>query len=118
MVPTVAPAGGGKADDNPAAVAGSATVKRDPSGATIDLEVKGLDASKYHVYVINSVNRASKTTSFDGPRFRGTFKVPVATSSAFMIIVSRDANLTTLPARSRVVLYSSPSTLKRVSKPQ
>jgi hypothetical protein len=71
------------------------------------LNVSGLPAGKQHyVYLIDVDGRARKLDAIESSAKR-EYNKPPEEAEAFMIIISADGNLTKLPARNRIELYSA-----------
>src|SRR6266496_4038954 len=106
------PRGAGKEDKNgssrpsgPSGPSGFANITRGETSTNIVLNVGGLPAGTHYVYLIN-VNGSARKLGTIEHRGKYEYNKPPEETEAFMIIVSTDGNLRTLPARNRIELYS------------
>lgn len=114
LVTPDSPGGGGKADS--IEPEGRIQVLRDGSATTVSVELNGLKRGMYTIYAVEASARVRPLGTFAAPAHKKNYALP-ATYDTFMIIVSRDANLRSLPERDRIVLYSvAPKNLRVVRR--
>ena len=119
LVSPIPTGGGGKEDSpgiEPGGPGGRVQVLHDETHTTLDVTLRGLAEGKNYLYAIDGRNRATKLDEF-GTSLKKTYAL-ASGYDTFMLIVTRDNNLQSLPQRSRVVLYSAvPRTLPVVARP-
>ena len=109
LVGTNAAGGCGKCDSvgpSGSGPSGFADITRGDTATKITISVNGLPAANNYVYLIDVTGGARRLGTI-----KQSDKVDYETESkdgeTFMIIISPDGKLTTLPARNRIVLYST-----------
>jgi hypothetical protein len=98
----------GKCDEPPSGPAGLVKVTRDEQQVTIDVDLKGLPAKpgRYYLYTVDDRGRTTKIAEF-GTKFAKTLRLPAAENEAFMLVVSAQDDLTRMPPRNKLMLYSA-----------
>jgi len=116
LVPTSAPAGCDKCDVP--MPGGEVTVTKDDEYTTLTFDIYDLPTNpgRYYLYLVDDRGHARRILALQ-TRFKGTHALPNEDLGAFMLIVSADDNLATLPSRDQIVLYSDvPKGLRAVPR--
>lgn len=92
------PSGGGPS--------GFADITRGDTSTKITISVNGLAAATNYVYLIDVTGGARRLGTIKRSD-KGDYETESKEGEAFMIIISPDDKLATLPARNRIVLYST-----------
>jgi len=100
------PAGGGKQDTDTGGPSGSARITRGDKSTNIVINISGFRGGTHYVYLIDVNGRARKIDSFKGSYAKAEYNEPADEAEAFMIIISADGDITGLPPRNRIELYS------------
>jgi len=97
---------------------GKARVKRTGSETTVSLDVSGVsgDATPYQVYVVDALGNATLLGALSITDGSGSFSTNTALSK-FMIVISPEADLTTIGSETKVAMRSAvPSGLNVVAR--
>ena len=114
LVSPSSPGGGGKADV--VGPVGRLQVLRDESKTSVSVDVRGLRDGTHAIYAIDAQANATKLGVFSGPMHKETYDLPL-NFDKFMVIVSRNAGLRSLPEDAQIELYSAtPKGLSKVPR--
>jgi hypothetical protein len=80
----------------------------------MEVDVNGLRSGTYTIHSVDATGRTTALSKFKAPAYKKVHELP-ATYDTFMIIVSADDTLRSLPTSDKIVLYSTvPRDLKVV----